>query len=274
MQMTQISADGPAAAWVPTWIDATVAVGHRKLRFRILMPTGQVRADLPPLLALHGIARDAQAIEAAFGPACEAAGRVLIVPRFSETDWPHFQTIGVHRPDKAILAALSHVADLRLARTDRVAVFGYSGGAQLAHRFAMLYPNRVARLHLAAAGWYCLPDQSLPFPMGLGPGDTPRGVDVAGLSFGQLPTFLKLPIRVYVGAEDTARDPALRRHPLLESAQGRNRRTRAHSYAKACIAAAEARGIAPDVQLDEIPGCAHSFTACAQAGMTDLVCLR
>lgn len=268
MQMSPIITQRAAAGSVA----ASVRVGPKTLGIRIVLPQGKVRAGVPPLLALHGISRDAPSIEAEFGPACNDAGRVLIVPHFSEADWPHFQTIGTHRPDKAILAVLSHVAALGLARTERVAVFGYSGGAQLAHRFAMLYPNRVAALHAAAAGWYCLPDQSLPFPMGLGPAHIPRGVDAAALSRSHLPTFLRLPLRVYVGAEDTQRDPALRGHPALEHRQGRNRHARGQCYVAAFTAAAEARGIAPDVQFNDLPGCAHSFTDCARAGLTDLVC--
>lgn len=234
----------------------------------------------PSLLALHGISRKASAISASFSPICLARGQTLIVPRFSRKHWPHFQQIGRVRADHALLELLATVETLGLARTDKVDLFGYSGGAQLAHRFAMLYPNRIDTLHLAAAGWYCLPDTSLPFPMGLGiaeektaePGRASHHREIAALARCQLRTFLELPFRIYVGDEDHHRDPALRTSPLLDLEQGRTRRARARTYAQCVSMAAQNAGITPDVILREIPGCAHNFSHCAAAGMSDLVC--
>lgn len=242
----------------------------------------------PPLLALHGISRNVAAISAHFAPACLARGQILIVPRFKAKHWPHFQQIGAVRADRALLELLSNVQDLGYAQTAKIDLFGYSGGAQLAHRFAMLYPNRIDTLHVAAAGWYCLPNTSLAFPMGLGLGlgfgcdlasanGTPdrkmiRNQQIASLARVQLDAFLKLRFRIYVGDQDDARDPALRTSPLLDLAQGKTRRARARAYAQSLSMAAQDIGITPDVALSELPGCAHSFRDCAAAGMTSLVC--
>lgn len=246
----------------------------------------------PPLLALHGISRNAAAISANFAPICLARGQVLIVPEFSSDHWPHFQQIGAVRADRALLELLSNVQDLGFAQTGKIDLFGYSGGAQLAHRFAMLYPNRIDTLHVAAAGWYCLPDTSLAFPMGLGLGlgfglgfgcdvassngtpdrKTIRNQQIASLARVQLDVFLKLRFRIYVGDEDDAREPALRQSALLDLAQGKTRRDRARAYAHALSMAAQNAGITPDVALSELPGCAHSFRQCAAAGMSSLVC--
>lgn len=242
----------------------------------------------PPLVALHGISRNAAAISASFAPSCLERGQVLIVPRFRAKHWPHFQQIGRVRADRALLELLACVQNLSLAKTGRVDLFGYSGGAQLAHRFAMLYPNRIDTLHLAAAGWYCLPDPSLPFPMGLGLGfgndvgptagrhrpdrKIARDRQIASLARVQLDTFLKLRFRVYVGDQDDARDPALRTSPLLDLAQGKTRRERARTYTESVCLAAQNAGVTTDIVLSELPGCAHNFSQCAAAGMTDLVC--
>lgn len=262
------------------------------LKAGILTATVHVPANIdpscPPLLALHGISRNAAAISANFAPICLARGQVLIVPEFSKKQWPHFQQIGAVRADRALLELLSNVQDLGFAQTGKIDLFGYSGGAQLAHRFAMLYPNRIDTLHVAAAGWYCLPDTSLAFPMGLGlglgfgcdlasPNGTPdrktiRSQQIASLARVQLDAFLKLRFRIYVGDEDDARDPALRQSALLDLAQGKTRRDRARNYAHALSMAAQNAGITPDVALSELPGCAHSFSQCAAAGMSSLVC--
>jgi pimeloyl-ACP methyl ester carboxylesterase len=238
----------------------------------------------PPLLALHGISRNAAAISASFAPTCLVRGQVLIVPRFSRKHWPHYQQIGRVRADKAVLELMSTVQSLGFVKTGTFDLFGYSGGAQLAHRFAMLYPNRINTLHVAAAGWYCVPNTTQIFPMGLGlptskrPGSvgstrkTARLQQIASLARVQLDTFLKLRFRIYVGDEDETRDPALRQCEHLDLFQGKTRRERARNYAESLTRAAHDAGITPDVVLSELPGCVHSFSQCAAAGMTQLVC--
>lgn len=257
----------------------SVQVKGKPLTAVVQLPEAGPVSALPPLVALHGISRNAKAVLEAFSPYAAQMGRVLIVPRFSKRHWAHFQTIGRHRADRVLLALLAQVQALGLADTRQVALFGYSGGAQLAHRFAMLYPQRVAKLHIAAAGWYCLPKAGVDFPMGLGSAQdlaarSSSKLDVATLIHRQLPAYLRLPLRLYVGQDDIARDPALRKHPTLETHQGTNRLARARSYAAAFHSAAQARGIIPNVTLTELPGCAHSFTDCAQAGMAERVCTQ
>lgn len=249
----------------------SLRIGTRHLNAEIHRPT-MVTDGLPPLLALHGISRDAKGIAREFSGPCAARGQTLIVPRFSNRYWPHFQRIGGVRPDQALLSLLSIVQDMGLAETNRIVLFGYSGGAQLAHRFAMLYPQRVDALHVAAAGWYCLPDVSIPFPVGIGPADTALKVDVPALAQAQLPDYLRLALRVYVGSDDTLRDDALRKDAQLDDVQGLHRLARAHSFADAFRSAGEARGITPDLSITELPGCGHSFAGCAGAGLTLRVC--
>ncbi len=249
----------------------SVRVGERTLSADVHIPSIPA-PDTPPLLALHGISRRASVIGSTFASYCNAKGQVLITPRFSKRHWHHFQRIGSYRPDRSLLAMLALVEQMGVARTNKVDLFGYSGGAQLAHRFAMLYPQRVASLHIAAAGWYCLPDFTQPFPMGLAPADKPRKMNVPALAHNQLRNYLELKLRVYVGAEDHQRDDALRKGHDIDDVQGRNRLARARHYCRAFRAAAEARGIVPDLSLTEIPNCAHSFANCAEAGLTKLVC--
>ncbi len=249
----------------------SVKVGRRTLSADVHIPSIPV-PDTPPLLALHGISRNAAGIAQAFGTYCEAKGQVLITPRFSKEHWPHFQRIGAYRPDRSLLAMLALVDQMGIARTRKVDLFGYSGGAQLAHRFAMLYPQRVASLHIAAAGWYCLPDFTLPFPIGLAAAEKHLKLNFPALAHNQLRNYLELKLRVYVGAEDHHRDDALRKGPDVDDSQGRNRLARARHYCRTLRTVAEARGIVPDLSLAEIPHCAHSFADCAEAGLTKLVC--
>ncbi|SMO43958.1 alpha/beta fold hydrolase [Paracoccus laeviglucosivorans] len=245
-------------------------LSHERLAARIDLPHGRPRRA--PLLALHGISRDANAIRRGFLAETLGSGRVLVTPRFGRKHWPHFQRIGRARPDLAVLELLAQAGRHGDFDTGKFALFGYSGGAQFVHRFAMLYPGRVAALHVAAAGWYCLPDPTVAWPAGLGRAKGPVA-PIANLKLAQLDAFLRLPVRLYVGTRDDAREPALRQGRRLDAIQGRTRIERAQNYLLAFANAARQRGIRPDISLTLLPGCGHDFTECArEGGLARLVC--
>jgi len=250
----------------------SLRLGQRLFCAHVYKPTIGC-SSRPPLLALHGISRRADVVGRTFAKICAARGQTLIVPRFSRKHWPRFQRIGAARPDKALLALLHLLQEMGVAQTRQVVLFGYSGGAQLAHRFAMLYPQRIAELHVAAAGWYCLPDPTVPFPMGLGTGERAPKCNVPALAQVQLRAFLDLKLRIYVGAEDDQRDAALRKSPALDALQGPHRLARARCFSRSFDGAARASGLSPDVRFRTLPGSAHSLSSCAAAGLPELVCL-
>lgn len=228
-----------------------------------------------PLLTLHGITRDAKAVFEAFRSSATHANRVIITPEFTQDTWPVFQRIDHrHRPDTAILKLLYLLRASGTIGGQPVDVFGFSGGAQLAHRFAMLYPHLVSSLNLSSAGWYSLPSETIPFPYGLDPVGT-RKTDSAWprrMTQG-LDAFLRLPVNIFVGALDTKTDEkALRRNPTLDAAQGQHRLARAQAYQAAFTDAALARGIEPAVRFRELAACGHDFAQCVEeGGLADLV---
>jgi pimeloyl-ACP methyl ester carboxylesterase len=250
---------------------------HTERTFRIQSAAGAIRARVfipsvintarHPLLALHGISRKDKAIFAAFKEVAEKTGRVLIVPRFSRKDWPEFQRIGRARPDRALLSLLSVLRSEGVIGEGKIDLFGFSGGAQLANRFALLYPHLVGKLNLAAAGWYCLPDQTIAFPIGIGAAKRARGhgdADIDAAMRAQLSQFLRIPLRIYVGDEDTLRDSALRTSERLDRIQGPDRKSRAACFLASFRAAADLRGIAANTSMAILPGCGHDFAQCAE----------
>lgn len=239
-----------------------------KIVARVLVPDF-VNPALPPLIALHGISRNADAIYTAFAASAMDTGRILIVPRFSRTQWPVFQRIGRARPDKAILGLISMLRNNGTTEAESFELFGFSGGAQLAHRFALLHPNLVSGLHLASAGWYCLPDTALSYPAGLGQPARSRQScenDLLAKMRSQLPDYLRLPLNVYVGTADTTQDSTLRSKPRLNAVQGPHRLARARSYVAHFNEAAEAFGINSNAQLILLDGCSHDFSRCVVLG--------
>ena len=235
-------------------IEACSSAG--RLTARMIRPSNPVPA--PPVVILHGISRNAGDLARLFSPEAERTGRTLVVPYFSEDAWPTFQRpCKAARPDQALLALLDAVAATLPGRAGPVDLFGHSGGAQLAHRFAMLYPHRVTALHLVAAGWYCLPDETMPYPYGLAPGTDRAGVTWARRHTDGLREFLRLPVSVYVGSRDVARDPALRTTSALDAGQGRNRHARARAYVAALTAAADRIALPARARFVELPECDH-----------------
>ena len=179
--------------------------------------------DPTPLVAVHGIGRGACEQAAAFAARAAALGRPVIAPEFDAARWPLYQqAVRKGRADRALLGLLEELPLAGTGRTGRIDLFGYSGGAQFAHRFAMLHPHRVRRLSLAAAGWYTLPDAA-PFPYGLG---ARSGTDWGALIGARLREFLALPVTVTVGAEDHRPDAHTRRGAALDRRQGVHRRAR------------------------------------------------
>lgn len=230
-------------------------------------------SDLPPLVAVHGISREAKEQAELFSDMAEKTGRTVIAPRFGREYWANYQRItNSDRADLALLGLLRWLEERGIASTGQIDLFGYSGGAQFSHRFAMLYPHKIARLNIAAAGWYCMPDDSAAHPYGLASSNQKR-VDWGARMRASLDTYLRLPITVFVGAEDQLSDAAVRRKPCLDAAQGTNRLERAQRYFAALNRTATSRNIEPDIALRTLAGCRHSFAQCIKTGGLDRLVL-
>ena len=224
----------------------------------------------PPLVAVHGIQRRARDQAECYGARAAALGRPVIAPLFGRRAWPRYQqVVRKGRADHALLALMTELRLTGIWNTRSFELAGFSGGAQFAHRFAMLYPQLVSRLTLSSAGWYTFPDTAV-FPYGLAarPG---RRSDWGPRMAAGLDQFLRLPIQVCVGAEDNLQDPNTRSGAEIDLQQGRDRLTRGRRWAEALSAAAAARGITPQVAFKALPGCGHDFRDCVEYGGLDRV---
>lgn len=245
--------------------------GQESLSCWLAIPA-KAAAGQPPLVAVHGIRRRAQVQAEQFAARAAALGRPVIAPLFDASAWPNYQqVVRTRRADLALLDLLTELRLMGLWHGAQFDLFGYSGGAQFAHRFAMLFPHLVSRLIVASAGWYTFPD-SAPFPYGVaeGPGRIGRWGPHLGAG---LDRFLRLSIQVCVGADDSVRDPNTRIGPDLDRQQGTTRLTRAQGWVRALRAAARARAITPRVALAVLPGCGHDFETCVVRGGLDRIVL-
>ena len=217
--------------------------------------------EQPPMVVIHGILRNPRRMLGELRERAACLGRTLIAPCFEKPDWRGYQQAIIRgRADLALLTLLERLSLEGIIPSGPCEFFGYSGGAQFAHRFALLHPQRVSRLVLLSAGWYTFPDEQ-PYPYGLAKPRKPLSVwgPHVHASFHR---FLQLPIRVAVGTEDTERDLHTRTGPRIDRQQGPHRLARGENWVNALTEAACQRGISADIQFTELPQCGHDFRNC------------
>ena len=229
-------------------------------RYFLYVPPGlSSTAPARVLLTLHGMGGSGADFARSFMPLAQEHGWILASPTFAYGDWMNpsavrAEDVRLDRQLEALLDDLQWQSGHRL-RT-RVFLAGFSRGAQLADRFALFHPERVAAVASLTAGTYTLPEDSadvngdgspddLPLPFGTS--DMPRWVghplDSAGLRH---VAFL-----VCVGADDTNPGDLPRQwDPLL----GRNRVARAQTFARTL------EGLKVPAQLTVFPGARHQLT--------------
>ncbi|WP_208351729.1 hypothetical protein [Pseudaestuariivita rosea] len=246
-------------------------VGTRWLQAWVYVPVLQDPTSIP-LVAIHGISRGAKEQALLLKEAADRTGRIVIAPLFDKRNWKRYQQITRrNRGDIALLQLLDLIEARGITKTRRFDLFGYSSGAQFSHRFAMLYPQRIRRLTLAAAGWYTMPDADAAYPYGLGHGTAATQQWGKRMALA-LPAFLRLSITVLVGDKDIQKDSALRSFDTLDRSQGSNRFERGQRYCEMLKKVADTQGIRPDIVFSQVPGCQHSFSQCvSQGGMDHMI---
>jgi predicted esterase len=218
--------------------------------------------DARVFVTVHGVSCNALEHATLFAPYCEEVGAVLVAPLFQGEDARDFQRLGREgmgsRADFALESILEDVCLLCGANPGPVHMFGFSGGAQFAHRFTMAYPQRVARLAIASAGWYTFPSRKRRYPYGIAHSRQLPDVRI------DLEEFLQVPITVLVGEQDTSHVD-LRRSRRVVRQQGENRLERAQNWVHAMRRAARQHQMESRVTFESLRG-DHSFADLMQIG--------
>jgi pimeloyl-ACP methyl ester carboxylesterase len=217
-----------------------------------------------PVVLVHGAASEARAQFHAFLPLASRQQVLLIVPEFRRPAFRGYQRLagaaGPLAAAAALDAAVEEAARLTGVPIPRFDLAGYSGGAQFAHRYAMLFPGRVRRLAVGAAGWYTWLDSARAYPYG------PRPSVASGHLAVNTAAFLSIPIRVLVGERDLARDRSLRAEPAIDAEQGAHRLERALRWAQHLQETAASAGLEADVTTELLPHTGHGFRRAMRKG--------
>jgi pimeloyl-ACP methyl ester carboxylesterase len=130
---------------------------------------------LPLLVFIHGTLRDDSYIDRGLIPFAESTPCAILAPLFpagldGSMDLDSYKLLrsATLRSDLALLDMLNEVAH-RWPGIDTTKIFlmGYSGGAQFAHRFLYLYPERLAAVSIGAPGNVTVLDHSISWPAGI-----------------------------------------------------------------------------------------------------------
>ena len=215
------------------------------------------------LVLVHGGARNAGGLFRAFIPLAMDLGIPLIIPNFSSSEYVGYQRLAGAAGPLSASAALDGVlddADRALGlRTDKVDLFGFSGGAQFAHRHALYFPDRIRRLVVASGGYYTYLSESRRFPRGIG------ASRLSGGAHARVRQFLGLPLRVLVG--DGELEPTGGQDSeLVPCPRATTRLTRALDWIDHIDSTATEIGIPTQASFDVLPNTNHSFTAALHRG--------
>jgi len=230
--------------------------GMLPLDYFVYIPESGQRQDRV-IVSIHGISRNAEAQVHGFSPQAEAWGTVMIAPLFPASSFPSYQRLGTSAHEQRADLAFDQILQDAWTWLNIVPrplhAFGFSGGGQFLHRYAMFYPDRLARIVLGAPGWYTFPDPERQYPLGMR-----SGREWPHLRFTP-PKFLKIPTMVMVGDEDDIRDEDLNTARRIEAFQGLNRVERGQRWINAMRALARAYNITGDFRFESIANASHAF---------------
>lgn len=190
------------------------------------------------VFALHGGSRDAEGVRNNMIQKSIDYNFIVIAPKFSSSnfslgdgynlgnvyvDGDNPSTNTLNNEDEwsfSIIEPLFDSVKSSLSiESEKYNLFGFSAGAQFVHRFIQFKPDaRFNKVVAGAAGWYTVPNNSIPFPY---------GYQNSILISTNLNNLLSSDLHIQVGALDNNPNSAGLRHNEYADAQGLNRVTRA-----------------------------------------------
>jgi poly(3-hydroxybutyrate) depolymerase len=212
------------------------------------------------LVVLHGSDYQHEAMCRFFASFADEANAIVLAPLFRKVggaeDLEGFKFLrSPHGEyDRLLLAMVDEVAHEYGVADSRFAMFGFSGGAQFAHRFYYVHPQRLHAVSIAAPGMVTLLDDTQGGWIGTKDlrAQFGYGVDLAALR--------AVPVQLLVGAADSVPHTGDAGQAAYDYA-GRHRVERLRNLARNY----EAAGIA--VSLREVDGVAHEFERLGEASL-------
>jgi predicted esterase len=225
----------------------------------LYVPTNAAsRGPLQILVTVHGMGGDGTSFCQNLINHAEQNNWVIVSPTFHYQDYKDANS--VLQDDTTMLPRLMQIINALPQQTglqfkDKVLVYGFSRGAQMAHRFAEFYPERTLAVALFAAGSYTLPMSSMtvggaPTTMNL-PFGTANLQQYTNAPF-NLAAFAKIPFFIGVGGADNNPADTPR---AWDAYQGQTRIARAQAFGNVL------RNLGMDESVTVFPNVGHDVTS-------------
>ncbi len=227
-------------------------------------------ANIPILILFHGAGRNADGIRDAWIDEANSKGFIVVAPEFSDQNFPGGDQYNLGNVfldgDNPSAQTLNPEQDWTFSIIDPLfedfksrsnntqsnySVFGFSAGAQFAHRLLEFKPNApIDKIVASAAGWYTIPDLGENFPYGFS--NSPlENIAVSNL-------FNKS-FTIQIGTLDNNPNaPSLRRNATVDQ-QGNNRYDRAFYMFNTSKNFAESLNLQFNWDIIETPGNGHNM---------------
>ena len=259
-------------------IPAEISIGSGMFIFSYNNMDIEVFYHIPPsyaassrvVFALHGGSRDAEGVRNNMIQKSIDYNFILIAPKFSSSNFslgdgynlgnvyvdgdnPSTDTLNDENEwSFSIIEPLFDSVKSSLSiENEKYNLFGFSAGAQFVHRFIQFMPNaRFNKVVAGAAGWYTVPNNSIPFPY---------GYQNSILISTNLNDLLSSDLHIQVGALDNNPNSAGLRHNEYADAQGLNRVTRAVHFFESGQNIADSNNYNFNWSLHIIQGAGHNL---------------
>lgn len=251
-------------------------VADKPIRVFYFVPNA-IGPDAPILFVFHGAERNALAYRNALIDKSKQEGFILVVPEFSELDFPGVNAYqlgnlyqdgdspseSTRNPETMWSLSLvepifSFVKLKTKNNSGSYSALGHSGGAQFLHRFLLFTPAaKINKALISAAGWYTEPDTAIAFPYGL------KKSPYRPVVFQNLWTKT---IFVQVGSADNNSNSSSLRHTPEADLQGANRLERAQYFYHSARHTASEQGVLFNWQLKIAPGLTHDYVGALNYG--------
>ena len=276
-----ISCDPTGSSFSPNpepVIPAEISIGSGMFIFSYNNMDIEVFYHVPPsyaassrvVFALHGGSRDAEGVRNNMIQKSIDYNFILIAPKFSSSNFslgdgynlgnvyvdgdnPSTDTLNDENEwSFSIIEPLFDSVKSSLSiESEKYNLFGFSAGAQFVHRFIQFMPDaRFNKVVAGAAGWYTVPNNSIPFPY---------GYQNSILISTNLNDLLSSDLHIQVGALDNNPNSAGLRHNEYADAQGLNRVTRAVHFFESGQNIADSNNYNFNWSLHIIQGAGHNL---------------
>ena len=219
--------------------------------------------DLPVMFVLHGHSRSVISNCGYWTASARQYKFIVICPEFDETQFPgsaYYQNGMMYLNNQytdsttwtynLIEEIFTFLKENDATSYDTYGIYGYSGGGQFVHRYALFTnPSRASLIISGASGWYTLPNYSESFPYGLN--NSPFNENLLREKF-------MLPMIILVGENDNNPNDSSLRKTSQAMRQGSHRFERAKFFYDQAGEESRKIGVNLEWNLITVPNVGHA----------------